>query len=169
VDRPTRVNKTGEKSNQCKECDFVSSQANNLTRHLKKHSGKSKNITNTNLPSLVLVIWGGFWKHTLEKSQTNVRASVLQPSQGYRHFGPRTAGPRGPNVRLQKMESWAPGPNCPLSKSGQLSLVRQKPQTNMFSHLQPVQNALYMDSQSLGWRQTRLCPPPLASHLFCLY
>ena len=31
--------RTGEKLNKCTECDLAFFQANNLTRHLKRHSG----------------------------------------------------------------------------------------------------------------------------------
>ena len=31
------------KSNKCKQCDYASSQAGNLRRHLKKHSGEKSN------------------------------------------------------------------------------------------------------------------------------
>ena len=38
---------SGEKSNKCNQCDFASSQAANLRRHLKMHSGeKSANKCN---------------------------------------------------------------------------------------------------------------------------
>ena len=30
----------GEKSNKCNQCDYASSQASNLRRHLKMHSGE---------------------------------------------------------------------------------------------------------------------------------
>ena len=37
---------SGEKTNKCNQCDFVSSQASNLRRHLKTHSGEKSNKCN---------------------------------------------------------------------------------------------------------------------------
>ena len=34
---------SGEKSNKCNQCDYASSQAGNLRRHLKTHSGEKSN------------------------------------------------------------------------------------------------------------------------------
>ena len=37
------VNVEGEKSNKCNQCDYASSQASNLGRHLTTHSGEKTN------------------------------------------------------------------------------------------------------------------------------
>ena len=37
---------SGEKSNKCNQCDFASSEAGNLRRHLKTHSGDKSNKCN---------------------------------------------------------------------------------------------------------------------------
>ena len=34
---------SGEKSNKCNQCDFASSQTGNLRRHLKTHRGEKSN------------------------------------------------------------------------------------------------------------------------------
>ena len=40
VDLPLRnANNEGQKSNKCNQCDYASSQAVNLRRHLKMHNG----------------------------------------------------------------------------------------------------------------------------------
>ena len=44
---------SGEKSNKCNKCNYASSQAGNLKRHLKTHSGKSQtNETDVTIPLL---------------------------------------------------------------------------------------------------------------------
>ena len=41
---------SGENSNKCNQCDFASSQAGNLKKHMKTHSGESQtNATNVTL------------------------------------------------------------------------------------------------------------------------
>ena len=37
---------SGEKPNKCSQCDYASSQANNLRRHLKTHTGEKANKCN---------------------------------------------------------------------------------------------------------------------------
>ena len=64
---------SGEKSNKCSQCDFISSRADNLRRHLKSHSGEKPNKCNQ------CVIWGNIWNHSVEKNQTNA-ASVTLPA-----------------------------------------------------------------------------------------
>ena len=42
------------KSNKCNQCDYASSRAGDLRKHLKMHSGESQtNATNVTLPLLV--------------------------------------------------------------------------------------------------------------------
>ena len=43
---PMRGKNNGEKSNKCKQCDFVSSWSSNLRTHMKIHSGKKLNKCN---------------------------------------------------------------------------------------------------------------------------
>ena len=47
VDIPLRnTNDEGEKSNKCNQCDYASSQAGHLRKHLKIHSGEKSNKCN---------------------------------------------------------------------------------------------------------------------------
>ena len=47
VDVPLRnTNNEREKSNKCNQCDYASSQAGDLKRHLKMHSGEKTNKCN---------------------------------------------------------------------------------------------------------------------------
>ena len=62
---------SGEKSNKCAQWDI----AGHLRTCLKTHSKK----TNANSVILYLIrqeIWGDIWKHTVEKSQTNVTSVI---------------------------------------------------------------------------------------------
>ena len=55
---------TGEKSNKCSQCNFVCSQAGNLKIHVKTHSGaKPKNVTNVTMHPLKCT------EHTHENTQ----------------------------------------------------------------------------------------------------
>ena len=49
----------GEKSNKCNQCDFASIQAGDLRRHLKTHRWKSQ----TNGMSVLSILWEAIWKH----------------------------------------------------------------------------------------------------------
>ena len=76
--KPSRLGKhskihSGEKFNKCNQCDYASSEAENLRRHLKSTSGKSQsNATNVSIPALMGVIWAAVWEHTVGKSQKSV-------------------------------------------------------------------------------------------------
>ena len=61
---------SGKTTNKCDQCDFAFAQVGHLRRHLKTHSGKKSQI-NVNSVSLHLVrqaIWTDIWKHSGEKS-----------------------------------------------------------------------------------------------------
>ena len=63
---------SGEKSNKCNQCDFASSDASNLRKHLKRIVEKSQtNATIATMPPLMQAILGSIWKRIVEKSQTN--------------------------------------------------------------------------------------------------
>ena len=65
-------------SNKCNQCDFASSQAGHLRRHMKSHNGKCQsNATNVIVLLLRQAIWGHIWKCTVEKSQTNATNVTL--------------------------------------------------------------------------------------------
>ena len=69
-----RVTKTGEEErlNKCNQCDYGSSYASNLERHLKTHSGKRPNKCNQcNYASSQAGNLREHLKNTVEKSQTN--------------------------------------------------------------------------------------------------
>ena len=46
MSKATRETKNGEKSNKCNQCDYASSLASDLRRHLKRHSGVKPNKCN---------------------------------------------------------------------------------------------------------------------------
>ena len=100
--------RAGHLRNKCKQCDFISNQAGYLRRHLKTRSGEKSNKSNqcdymsscaynlrTHLKNIVeklnkwnqceyaykqmQTIWGHIWKHTVEKSYTNVTGMTLPP------------------------------------------------------------------------------------------
>ena len=51
--RKRMITHSGENSNKRNQCDFASSQADNLKKHMKTHSGKSQtNVTNVTLHPL---------------------------------------------------------------------------------------------------------------------
>ena len=61
---------TGEKPNNCKECDLASFQANSLTRHLNRHSGEKPNellqiclLSGRHLRRLLKTQSGEKWTH----------------------------------------------------------------------------------------------------------
>ena len=63
---------SGEKSNKCNQCDYVSSRADSLRAHLKTHSGKSQtNVANVTFPLLLHAICGHISKRTSKSKKCN--------------------------------------------------------------------------------------------------
>ena len=72
----------GEKSNKCDQCDFASSQAGNLRRHLKSHSREKLNKLNQPVvkkeeleESSIRV--GGKLQNDLDEYDIKVRKSMI--------------------------------------------------------------------------------------------
>ena len=91
---------SGEKSNKCNQCDYTSSGAYNLKTHLKTHNGEVKqmqpmwlclfpgkqfdkksqtNVSNVTMHMKMQLIRGHIWKHTVQKSYTNLTSVTLPP------------------------------------------------------------------------------------------
>ena len=62
---------SGEKLNKCNQCDYASSQTGNLRRHLKTHSGEKSNRCNQcdYASSQTVTLWRHLKTHSGEKSK----------------------------------------------------------------------------------------------------
>ena len=75
-------NSQWEMSGKFNPCDYASSQATHVRRHLKKNAQWKNNKQMWPvwlMHSLWQAIWGDIWKHTVEKNQINVNSVTLHP------------------------------------------------------------------------------------------
>ena len=71
---------SGEKLNKCSQCDYASSLSCNFQRHLKTHSGeKQTNAASVTMHPFKHVTRGNVWERIVKKSQANVTNVSLHP------------------------------------------------------------------------------------------
>ena len=71
---------TSKRPNKCNQCEYASSKASNLRRHLEMHSGEKQNKCNQcDFASSQAGNLRTHLKHTVEKSQTNATNATFHP------------------------------------------------------------------------------------------
>ena len=103
---------SGEKSNKCNQCDYASSQAGGLKIHLKMHCGENEtNATNVTLHPQRQTIWGDIWKRTVEKSKKCNQCDHASSQASEKHSAVEKKCNQNCNVTLPLLSS-----SCELSK-----------------------------------------------------